>query len=37
MTAEEVADAYGIEKADVMAALSYAAASLANDRIHATR
>lgn len=37
MSVEEVADAYGIEKEDVMAALSYAAASLANERIHLTK
>ncbi len=37
MSVEEVAGAYGIEKADVMAALSYAAASLANERIHLTK
>ena len=37
MSLEEVADAYGIEKEDVMAALSYAAASLSNERIHLTK
>ena len=37
MTPQEVADAYGLTREDVQAALSYAAQILANERIRLTK
>ncbi len=37
MTAEEVADEYGVEREDVLAALAYAADSLAQEQLRAVK
>ena len=37
MTAEQVAEAYGITRDDILACLSYAARSVAEDHVRATK